>query len=91
MPSPLSKAQPAAGATTQVMTGQGVLNRVMVQVSAAVACDIYDNTATAGTPIFTIPASAPAGSVYNLDIPIGTGIRVVAGAGVQLTVTYTSG
>jgi len=91
MPSPLNKAQPGAGATTQVLTGQGVLNRVVVQASAAVACDIYDNVATAGTPIFTVPASAPPGSVYNLDIPLGTGLRVVAGAGVQLTVTYTSG
>lgn len=91
MPSPLNKAQPAAGATTQVLTGQGVLNRVMVQASAANACDLYDNTSTTGTPVFTVPASAAVGTVYNLDIPLSTGLRVVAGASVQLTVTYSGG
>lgn len=90
MPSPQNKAQPAPNATTQIHTGAGVLNRVMVQASAAVAADIYDNTATTGTPIFTVPASAPVGTVYNLDIPFSTGLRAVVGAGVQLTVTFNT-
>lgn len=91
MASPINKAQPTAGATTQVVTGGGMLHRVIVQAAAAVTCDVYDNTSTTGTPIFSIPASAVVGTVYTLDLPFSTGLRVVAGAALQLTLTYTNG
>lgn len=90
MPSPIGKSQPAPNATTQIVTGPCTLNRVIVQAAAAAAVDFYDNTATAGTPICTIPASAAVGSVFQFDIPCAVGLRAVVGAGVQLTVTFGS-
>ena len=91
MPVPQLKAQPAAGATTQVVTGAGVLHKIMVQAFGTAACDIYDNTATAGTPIFTVPTTATVGAVYDLQVSFSAGLRVVAGVGAQLTLTYTGG
>lgn len=92
MPVLESKAQPTINATTQVLTGVGLLRRIVVQATGAGLVDVYDNTATSGTPIFSMPASAAVGTVYNLDIPIAVGIRVVVAiAGPQLTVVYQGG
>jgi len=89
MPAPESRSQPAIAATTQVLTGVGRLRRVVVQATGTGLVDIYDNTATTGTPIFSMPASVAVGTSYELDIPIALGIRVVvAASGPQLTVVF---
>lgn len=81
--------QPAINATTQLVTASLTLMRVIVQATGAGAIDIYDNTATTGTPIFSTPASPPVGTIYELGIPVSKGIRVVcAAASPQLTVVY---
>jgi len=92
MPLSENKAQPAISATTQVLTGAGVLRRIVVQATGTGLVDVYDNTATSGTPIFSMPASVAVGTVYQLDIPMGVGIRiVVAASGPQITVVYGGG
>lgn len=85
----MALAQPAPNATTQIRTGAGFVRKIAVQAAAAVTCDVYDNTATTGTPIFTVPASAPVGTVYNLDFPFALGLRVVIGAGLQLSIDHS--
>lgn len=86
------KVQPTIGTPVQVVTGAARLLRVVVQATGAGLTNIYDNTASSGVPIFSLPASPPIGSVYELNIPCSTGLRVdVAATGPQLTVVYTGG
>lgn len=88
----LSKSQPAVNIATQIVTGGALLARIVVQAAAAGVADFYDNTATAGQPIFTVPASAAVGTIYELNIPCTTGLRCVIGAvGPLLTVVFTGG
>ncbi len=85
-------AQPAIGAATQLVTGAARLLRIIVQATGTGIANIYDNTASTGTPIFSTPASPPIGTIYELGIPCTTGLRVdVAAAGPQLTVIYNGG
>ncbi len=86
------KAQPAPNATTQIVTGAGRLLRVIVQATGTGVIDIYDNTATAGTPVFSTPASPAVGTVYELQIPLANGLRIVAALSApQVTVVYNGG
>jgi len=92
VPAPENKSQPGIGATTQVLSGAGVVRRIVVQATGTGLLDVYDNTATSGTPAFSMPASVAVGTVYQLDIPIGTGTRVVvAASGPQVTLVYAAG
>ncbi len=86
------KAQPTIGTPVQLVTGPARLIRVIVQATGAGLSHFYDNTASSGTPIFSLAASPAVGSVYELNIPCSTGLRAdVAGTGPQLTVVYTGG
>ena len=76
------------------LTGGGRLNKVVVMAQGSAATDVYDNTAASGTKIFTVPASGTTaketGTVYDLQIPVATGIYVAGAANTSaLTVTYT--
>jgi hypothetical protein len=64
--------------------------RVIVIVSAAAAssiCDVNGACAAANT-VLSIPASTPVGTIYELNWPMASGIRVEPGAGVTLAVSY---
>jgi hypothetical protein len=81
MPFVGSYANCPAAATTQVLTGRGALMGVIVRLAGTAAVDIYDNTTTTGTPIFTVPATGAAtDDTYNLGLPVNLGIRVVSPA-----------
>lgn len=75
--------------TTQVLTGEGVLVRVVVAKKGTTASDvvIYDNTASTGTPIVTID-SLSSGGTYEFGIPVTTGIRVVTTGAPNIVVVY---
>ncbi len=85
----------AAGASgaAAALTGAGRLCRVVVMAQGSADTDFYDNTAASGTKIFTIPASSTTavatGIVYDLQIPVGTGIFVAGATNTSaVTVTY---
>jgi hypothetical protein len=89
MPGVGAYAHAPAGATTQVLTGKGVLRRVHLRAPGTAVGDIYDNTTTTGTPIFSIPAAGQAINTIELNIPVSLGIRVVnAVSGPALVVMY---
>lgn len=91
MASPNIKAQPVIGTPLQAVTGKARLIRVIVQATGAGLTNIYDNTASAGTPIFSLPTTPTVGAVYELDIPCTTGLRIdVLATGPQLTVIYAA-
>lgn len=86
---------PQVAAFTVSLTGTGAVKgsagrllkiSVTTGLSAA-AVTIYDNpSAASGTVLFVIPASAPAGSVYDVNLPAVNGIYAsFAGTG---TVTF---
>ena len=82
------------GGAGAALTGGGRLCKVVVMSQGSVATDIYDNTAASGTKIFTVPASGTTaketGTVYDLQIPVTTGIYVAGAANTSgLTVTYS--
>ncbi len=82
-----------AGGTTNdttVKTGNGYLGRVLVtSVNGAAAVNIYDGITAAGTIIGVVAASAPAGTVYTLGMPVAVGITVKGAAtNGALTISY---
>lgn len=81
----------AAGANgaVSVLTGAGRLSRVIIMSAGSAATDIYDSTAASGTKIFTIAANPTIGTVYDVQIPVSTGIFVGGASNTSaLTVTY---
>jgi hypothetical protein len=68
----------AAGTTTaafNVAAGPARLCRVVVQALGTAALTFYDNpSAASGTKLFIIPASAAAGTIYDVQMPALTGI-----------------
>lgn len=83
-----------AGGAGAALSGGGRLCRVVVMAQGSAATDFYDNTAASGTKIFTIPASGTTpvstGTVYDLQIPVATGIYVAGATNTSaVTVTYT--
>lgn len=66
----------AAGApgAAVVLTGAGRLCKVVVMTSGSAATDVYDGLSTSGTKILTIPATPTVGAVYDVQLPVATGI-----------------
>ena len=86
---------PAYAATTLSLTATGVvkaspgrlLKVIITTTMSAAATTIYDNaSAASGTILFVIPASATAGTIYDIQLPAVNGIYAsFAGTG---TVTF---
>jgi len=75
-------------ATGAVKTSAGRLLKVIITTTmSAAATTIYDNaSAASGTILFVIPASATAGTIYDINLPAINGIYAsFAGTG---TVTF---
>jgi len=75
-------------ATGAVKASAGRLLKIVITTAmSAAATTIYDNaSAASGTILFVIPASATAGSVYDVNLPAANGIYAsFAGTG---TVTF---
>lgn len=87
----VSAGTPGAGA---VLTGAGRLCKVIMTAQGSASMGFYDAASATGTPIFVIPASGTAtvtaGTVYDLQIPVTTGIYAGGAANTsQVTVTYS--
>ena len=77
----------AAGATTVVKSGAGVLGSIIVNnPGVTITVTVYDNTAASGTKIATILLAT--GMVLRYDCAFGTGLTVVTSGTCDITVTY---
>jgi hypothetical protein len=77
-------------AATNIKAAAGRLYKVIVVVTAATASNVCDSTVAcaAGTNLLVIPASTTAGTVYDVNWPMNTGIRLEPGAGVTLAASF---
>lgn len=77
-----------SAATTVVHSGKCILERVVVNTTAAGAITVYNNTAGSGTKVATLPSSAAVGG-YEYGCLCSTGVTVVTGAASDITVVVT--
>jgi len=77
-------------ATGTVKNGPGRLLKIVVTTAlSAAAITVYDNaSAASGTILFVIPASATAGSVYDVNLPAVNGIYASFGGTGTVTFGY---
>lgn len=80
----------AAGATTQVFTGRGLLQAITVNTTAAGTIKLIDNTAGSTANVGTIVASASPGT-YWYNCSIANGLRIITAAASDITVTWAQG
>ncbi|HZP56214.1 MAG TPA: hypothetical protein VFC53_01510 [Dehalococcoidia bacterium] len=73
-------------ATDNVKTSRGRIAKILVAAGTG-SIDVYDDPAANNNKVWSKAASA-VGDVYDLDVPMDNGIRVVMGAAGNLTVTY---
>jgi hypothetical protein len=87
----VSNAAVASGSSVAIKAGgPGFLCRVIVNTLGTGVATFYDNpSAASGTVIFIVPASAVAGTIYQVIMPVLTGIFCVSAAsGPVLAVSY---
>ena len=74
--------------TTTVVTGPGVLKRIVINTKGASAntATIYDNTTNSGTKIATMDTTANVGEV-NYDVSFVTGLTVATATGTAADLT----
>lgn len=79
-----------AGGAGVVKAAAGRLCRIIVTTLGTAAMTFYDNaSAASGTALFVIPASAAAGTIYNLQMPAANGIYAGGAANTPaVTVAY---
>lgn len=82
----------AAGGTTTVKSGTGILGSVVVNSAVSLGViTIYDNTAASGTKIATIThplALLSSQYVLTFNCKFTTGLTVVTSLGDNVTITY---
>ncbi len=82
----------ASGGLQTVKASAGRLHKIIVTVATTTtAVTVYDNaSAASGTVLAVIPAAATAGTVYDINLPVLSGITVngAAAAG-SLTFGYS--
>ena len=80
-----------AAGTYTVKAGPGRLVMISVTASSTGILTFYDNaSAGSGLVMFVVPASATAGTIYNLSLPAFNGITVVAATSTSsVTIGYS--
>jgi hypothetical protein len=89
----LSRTLNVTGAAVLIKAGAGRLCRVFVNTLSA-APSTFNDAATVGGAaaanlLFTIPANAPVGSIYELDAPFTAGLVATPGASGVLAIVWT--
>lgn len=70
----------AAAAAAAIKASAGALHKIVVTTLGTAALSFYDNATTnSGTILFTIPASAAVGSIYDIQFPAANGIWCASG------------
>lgn len=76
-------------ASQQISRGPGRLMKCIVTATGTGSWAFFDAVGAEGSAMHAIPASAVVGQIYDVRIPIGTGIYAQAtGAPPTLTVTF---
>ncbi len=75
------------GTTTQVYTGACTLVAIVVNSTAAGSIKIIDGTAGVTANVGTLKSSVVEG-VYEYNVTMGNGIRIVTGAASDITVIF---
>jgi hypothetical protein len=75
--------------TTQVVTGSGVLKRIVLTETAAGTITIYDETGSGTTKVIAVLKASIGENTYNFDVTFGTGLKIVTAGASKLTVVYT--
>lgn len=74
--------------STTAHSGKCILERIVVNSTAAGTIIVYNNTADSGAKVATLPSSAAVGG-YEYGCLCSLGVRVVTGAAYDLTVVTT--
>jgi hypothetical protein len=89
----LSRTLNVTGAAVLIKAGAGRLCRVFVNALSAAPSTLNDAATvggvTAANLLFTIPANAPVGTVYDLDVPLTAGLVATPGASAVLAIVWT--
>lgn len=80
------KKVPLVAGNNTVKTGGGRLCRILM-VSGTGGIDVYDGTSAAGEHDWSITATTN-GAIYELDLPVSTGIFIVMGATTAATAIF---
>lgn len=78
-----------AATTTQVLTGPGILRKIVVGETAAGAIKAYDATSGTSNQFVELKASIAEGT-YHFDCRVDNGIRVVTAGASKITVIYSN-
>ncbi len=79
----------SAATSNAIKSGVGRLAKLLVTVTGTGAFTCYDGLTATGTVVGVIAASAPAGTVVDLQMPLATGLSCVSAAsGPAVTVSY---
>lgn len=71
----------AAAAAAAIKASVGALHKIVVTTLGTAALSFYDNASTnSGTILFTVPASAAVGSIYDVHFPAANGIWCASGS-----------
>lgn len=73
--------------TTQVFTGRGLLHAIVVNETAAGSIIIANSTTTTTPTVGTLKASIAEG-VYELDVVMSAGCRIVTAGASNITVIW---
>lgn len=79
----------ATATTTQVHTGPGKLQKIVVGETAAGSIKIIDSTTGTTTNLGELKASIAEGS-YEFNVAFAAGLRIVTAAASKITVVYTT-
>jgi hypothetical protein len=77
-------------AATNVKASAGRVYRVVLNTPGSTVTTVCNNTSAcaAATTVLTIPIAAVAGTIYELNFPMSTGIRVEPGTSAVLAVSF---
>lgn len=75
--------------TTQVVTGHGVLKRIILGETAAGTITIYDESGSDTTKVIAVLKASIVEGQYDFNVTFGEGLKIVTAGASKLTVVYT--
>lgn len=81
----------SSATTTQVASGHGVLEKIIVGETAAGAITIYDETGSGTTKIIGVLKASVVEGEYAFNVTFGEGLKIVTAAASKITVVYRKG
>ena len=89
----MNRTSNVTGAAVLISAAARRLCRIYINTVSAAATTFNDSATVAGAAaanlVFTIPANAAVGSIYDLDAPLTAGLVVTPGTSAVLTVTWS--